>query len=554
MSTHWRRYRQIADALARHGLGYLVGAFGLERFVPFHRGILGHPRRPEPYTRPEHVRMALEDIGAAAIKLGQILSTRSDLLPPEYVAELAKLQDSAPAVPFEQVSEVLVAELGRPLEEAFARFEPRPLAAASIGQAHAAVLEDGTEVVVKVRRPGVVAQVREDLEILRNLATVASRRWEAAERYDVVALANEFADTLRHELDYLGEGRNAERFAGNFADDAGVHVPRVFWDTSTSRVLTLERIRGLKVDDLRGLEEAGIDRERLAVRSARMLLKMVFEDGFYHADPHPGNFFIEPGGRIGLIDFGMVGTLDRRTREALTEVLVALAGPDTERLVEAIVDIGVASGGVDRGALALDLERLLSEHYGQPLGSISIGPLLEGCLSTVRRHRLQLPSRFALLLKTVIMSEGLGAALDPDFRLTGLLAPYARRLVVERYSPASWARRLSRSALQAARLTEELPGELRHLLRLLDQEGITVRLQPDALQPLGDRIEAAARRVVVAILVAAVVIGLAVHLTEYHPSGIAFWTIAGFVSGILVAAVVIGAYRIVKPGPRVRGR
>jgi len=274
---------------------------------------------------------------------------------------------------------------------------------------------------------------------------------------------------------------------------------------------------------------------------------MVFEDGFFHADPHPGNFFIEPGGRIGLIDFGMVGIVDPRTREELIEILVALAGTDTDRLVEAIVDIGVATGRVDRGALAVDLERLLSDYYGQPLGSISIGPLLEGCLSTVRGHRLQLPSRLALLLKTVIMSEGLGARLDPEFRLTGLLAPYARRLVTQRYSPASWARRLSKSAVDAAYLTEKLPGEVRRLVRSLDREGIKVRLDPGALEPLGARIDAAARRIVVAILVAAVVIGLAVRVGVYLPSGLAFWMIAGFASGILVAAVVVGAYVIGRP-------
>ena len=432
MSTHWKRYRQIADALTRHGLGFLVGTFGIDRVVPFHRGLLGHPRRPEPYTQPEHVRMALADLGATATKFGQILSTRSDLLPPEYSSELAKLQDAVPPVPFTKLSETLSAELGRPIDEAFASFDPEPLAAASIGQAHLATLHDGTEVVVKIRRPGVVEQVCEDLEILKNLAAAAGRRWEAAEQYDVVAVVDEFADALLLELDYLREGRNAERLAANFADDSGLHVPRIFWETTTSRVLTQERVQGLKVDDLDGLEAAGIDRKELAMRLARVLLKMVFEDGFYHADPHPGNFFIESGEVIGLIDFGMVGTVDDRTREELAAVLMALSNNDSEELVDAVLNISGAAGAVvDRAALSVDLQRLVSEYSDRPLGDVPCGPVVERYLAILRAHRMQLPSRFALLLKTVMMSEGLGLKLDPEFSLTALLAPYARKLVLE---------------------------------------------------------------------------------------------------------------------------
>lgn len=224
-TEHGERYGQIANTLARHGLGYLAGVAGLERLVPFEKGWFGHARRAEPYTRPEHLRLALEDLGTAFMKLGQILSTRPDLLPPDYLAELVKLQDAAPALPFETIKGVLVAELGRPLGEMFATFDAGPLAAGSIGQAHAATLLDGAETVVKVRKPGVLEQVEVDLEILQDLAATASRRWEMADRYDVVGLAQEFAQTLRAELDYIREGHNAERFAANFRGDESVHIP-----------------------------------------------------------------------------------------------------------------------------------------------------------------------------------------------------------------------------------------------------------------------------------------------------------------------------------------
>ena len=552
MSTHWKRYRQIADALTRHGLGFLVGTFGIDRVVPFHRGLLGHPRRPEPYTQPEHVRMALADLGATATKFGQILSTRSDLLPPEYSSELAKLQDAVPPVPFTKLSETLSAELGRPIDEAFASFDPEPLAAASIGQAHLATLHDGTEVVVKIRRPGVVEQVCEDLEILKNLAAAAGRRWEAAEQYDVVAVVDEFADALLLELDYLREGRNAERLAANFADDSGLHVPRIFWETTTSRVLTQERVQGLKVDDLDGLEAASIDRKELAMRLARVLLKMVFEDGFYHADPHPGNFFIESGEVIGLIDFGMVGTVDDRTREELAAVLMALSNNDSEELVDAVLNISGAAGAVvDRAALAADLQRLVSEYSDRPLGDVPCGPVVERYVAILREHRMQLPSRFALLLKTVMMAEGLGLKLDPEFSFTALLAPYARRLVLEQYSPAARARRLGKSIADTARLVEELPRDLRRLLRAIDQEGLPVRVREGGLERLGDRIQAATDRIVVATSVSALVIGLAVLLTAFHPSGWESWsgltygfgTLVLFVSGSYMTVRLVGGRR-----------
>ena len=266
--------------------------------------------RPEPYTTPEHLRLALEELGPTFIKLGQLLSTRSDIVPAAYLRELSKLQDSAPPVPAATINELVEEELGALPDQVFASFNTQPLASASIGQAHLATLHDGTEVVVKVRRPQINEVIETDLAILQNLANRVSRRWEAAENYNLPGLVSDFAVSLRRELDYLSEGKNAERFAANFAADPDVHIPRVFWATTTARVLTLERITGTKVDNLAGLDRAGVDRSALATKAAGVAVRMVFEHGFFHADPHPGNLFIEPDGRIGLIDFGMVGEVD----------------------------------------------------------------------------------------------------------------------------------------------------------------------------------------------------------------------------------------------------
>jgi len=424
-----RRRREILSAVSRHGLGVLVGPRGFGRLVPFHWGLLGHQRRVVPYTRAEHVRLAVEDLGATFIKIGQIASTRGDLLPPDYQRELACLQDAAPPESLDVIRETIEAELGHPPEVIFEHFEAAPLAAASIGQAHAATLPDGTEVVVKIRRPGVAAHVERDLEILGQLAETAARRWDPEGQYDVPGLAAEFSDTLRHELDYCREAENAVRFAENFAADDTTIIPRVYAEFTTPRVLTLERMRGMKIDDLAALEAAGIDRSELSRRAAELTLTMVFEHGFFHADPHPGNLFVQADCSIALIDFGMVGVVDPPTRRALAVALLATASHNTMQLIDAFASLGVTSRSFEREQLAADLDELMGEFLTRPLNEIAVGPLLQGHLTIMRRHGLRLPPTLALLAKTIAMSEGIAARLDPSFQMLAVLAPYAQRLV-----------------------------------------------------------------------------------------------------------------------------
>jgi ubiquinone biosynthesis protein len=505
---HLDRYRIIAETLARHGLGVLIGASGVERYIPFHRTLARYTHRSENYSTAAHVRLALEELGPTFVKFGQLLSTRSDLLPPAYLTELAKLQDSLSPVAAEVIREVLETELGGPLERVFDSFDLTPLASASIGQTHAATLADGTEVVVKVRRPGAVEQIEVDLEILHNLAAQAARRWEEAADYDLPGLAEEFARTLRGELDYLAEGRNAERFAENFADNAGIHIPRVYWETTTSRVLTLERIRGLKVSDLDGLDRAGIDRPALAARAAEIVAQMIFDDGFFHADPHPGNLFIEPDGRIGLIDFGMVGVVDAELRERLGVLLVALARKDPHRIAAALAKLASSPTQVDLKALSADMVPIIELYDGKPIGDVALGKLIREVLSVLRRRHLQLPREFSLVLKMVIMTEGMGVALDPDFHLGEVIGPYATRLVANRYSLGAIVRHLSDAGVDAYELATQLPIQLRRLQAMLDEGGPEVHLRTVDLDPLVDRLDAVSKRVVFGMVAAATVRGL----------------------------------------------
>jgi ubiquinone biosynthesis protein len=431
--TRPRRALQVLVILIVHGARYLAD-----------RARRCHPRPSRPMggasggrmeQRAAALRSLLEDLGVAAIKIGQIVSTRPDLLPPEYEAELSRLQDAAPPEPAWRIEAVVATELDRPTETVFQEFDRVPLAAASIGQAHAARLPEGTEVVVKIRRPGVVDQVDADLRILAWIVRVVCRLSPRARRQGVNDLENQFADTLRAELDYSIEAANAERFARAFQHDETVHIPRVFRSESTTRVITLERIRGMKIDDLAGLEAAGFDRAQLAQRAAQAILKMVFEDGFFHADPHPGNFFVESDGRLGVIDFGMVGEVDDITRNALLGVLVALASGDTTILADGVTRLGMTAGEVDQDAMLIDLNALIGTHLERPLGEIEIGVLLHDVLATFRRHHLRLPRNLALLAKTFAMCEGVANQLDPSFRMTTAIVPYIQHLLGGADSP-----------------------------------------------------------------------------------------------------------------------
>lgn len=543
ISGHKRRYRQLANILVRHGLGYFVGQFGLEGVVPFHRGWFGHTPRDIPYTRPEHLRMALEEMGTVWIKFGQILSTRADLLPTEFIDELSRLQDDAPTVPWESIDDVIVANLHQPIEELFASFDREPLAAASIGQVHAATLFDGTSIIVKVQRPGIVEQVEEDLGILQDIALTVRRRWDMAEQYDIVGMVQEFSESLRSELDYVREGRSAEQIAANFAQVPLVHVPRVYWERSSERVITLERVHGLKINDLTALDAAGIDRIELAQRAARMVMQMVFEDGFFHADPHPGNFFIEPNGEIALMDFGMVGVLTDRTKDHLVNLMLAVASKDANRMVDTVLEIAAGKIRADRVQLRQDVQRLVSLYIDRPIGDIDAGDFLRNIMEVVRAHHLQMPSNLALTLKMGVMVEGLGQQLDPDFRLVSVIEPYAQRLVVQRRSPRYLARLMEAATMDAAQLGLEVPGQLRRILGDLERGTLEIGTRPGGLEPALDRLERLANRIVLSLIASAFIIGLAVLMAVIHPFGVERWIGIMFVLGFLIATA-LGTYLI----------
>ena len=533
---HWQRYREIVGIFLQHGFGFAFNQ--LEPRWNSLRNFLRLPSQKEPSTPSEnlamHFRLALEELGPTFIKLGQILSTRPDLLPPSYIAELSKLQDNVPPAPWNLIREVLIRELGSEPEQIFLTIDPQPMAAASLAQVHAAILPDGQEVVVKVQRPGISAVINTDLEILSSLAKRAqTTRWGKV--YDFISIANDFAFILRNELDYRREGHNADRFRENFSKEQHLYIPRVYWDYSNQRVLVLERIHGIKIDDITGLDDAGYDRKKIALHSARIIIKEVLEDGFFHADPHPGNFVIMPGEVIGAMDFGMVGHLQERDRLNLIRLYIVSVALDADAIVEQLIHMGAARQSVDHTALARDIERLLTKYYGLPLKAIRAQKVVEEIMPIAFQHRLQFPSDFWLLGKTLGMMEGVGLQLDPDFEIFTVSEPFVRHLLLQLIMPRrSWARSLIGQGMDWADLASMLPKTGQRLLQQAESGDLfQIRIR-DSGQIL-KRLDSMASRLSLALITAALIISLALLIPATPTGTLLYWIlIAGFVCSAII--------------------
>ncbi|RLC82816.1 MAG: hypothetical protein DRI61_01195 [Chloroflexi bacterium] len=531
---HLGRYREIIGILLKYGIDNLMEQLGLRDVFSFPR--FRRVKAPElRLSAPERVRMALEELGPTFIKLGQIMSTRPDLIPPAYIRELAKLQDTVPPSPWEAIQEVVEGELGASLEKIFAKFNPEPIAAASLAQVHEATLYSGDEVVVKIQRPNIEKIIEEDLDILAELAQLASRT-SLGEIYDLEEIVDEFAFTLRNELNYIREGRNADRFRENFAGEKFLYIPRIYWDYTTPRVLVLERISGIKIDDIEAIDAAGLDRHLIALNAARIIIKEVLEDGFFHADPHPGNFFVMDEGAIGAMDFGMVGHLTRQDRENLIRLYIFSVRMDAEGIVDQLLTIGAARYGIDRKALARDISRLLSKYYNVPLKYIRAREVMEEITPVVFRHKLRLPSQYWLLGKTLAMMEGIGLKLDPDFDIFAVSAPYVRRFMWQMVSPRTWGDRALKGLLEFGDLLTLLPRHLPTLVEQVERGQLGFNISLKEMGELVRSFQFGTNRLALSVLLAAFIIASALLIAAWPSIGQFNWGI-----WLLVAAFVLSA-------------
>lgn len=513
------RYRQIMATLARHGIGGVVSG--------------------DDAAKARHVREACEELGTTFIKLGQLLSTRADLLPEPYLSELRKLQDSVAPIDTHEIAEVVREQLGALPDELFAFFDYEPAASASIGQVHAARLADGREVFVKVQKPGVDRLVEIDLEILADEAQAWTERLPALAPYDVPALVREFSDTLRNELDYTKEAANVRFFNELFGSKPGFALPQTVDDYSGARVITLTRVEGVRPEEAAGLTKRR--RAAAARRISQFVLEPALGEGVFYADPHGGNVLIRNDGVVSVIDFGMVGKLTPEARRRVAEVFIAIDRRDAQRLTDRLIDIASPSHPIDRGAMVSEIDRMLERYVGESLETMRFGAAIGELLELVRRNRMRLPGNYALLFKALVMTEALLQTLDPNTSLSDLLEPLTDKILYGRLSGDQWVNRMRDSAVDAAQLSIDLPRRVDRVLGQVERGNMRVWARVDDLDSTLTRFERIVERANATMLAAACIVALAIVMLFYHPEGWMRWIPVIF--WIAVAAAVIHVVR-----------
>jgi ubiquinone biosynthesis protein len=544
---HLGRYREIVSVLVRHGFGDLATRMGLRRRLPW-------PRRSSSVTdnlptSAARIRLAMEELGPTFVKLGQLLSTRHDILPPSVILELEKLQDAVPPFPAAAARLIIEAELRRPLKELFTEFNDVPAGSASIAQVHNAETPAGEKVVVKIRRPGIERMVETDLEIMADLARMLERNVPEIAAFEPARIVQEFAKTLRRELDFGVEASYIEQFARNFSGDARVHVPKVLRPLSTSRVLTMERIGGVKVSHVAEFAGRGLNPVTVAARGAELVIEQIFRHGFFHADPHPGNVRVLDGNVVCFLDYGMMGHLTSRQREQLGNLVIGLAARDERRITEAVFHLANHHDHEHIGAIEAEILAFIETQLCRPLREIRTGLLLNELARILIRYKIRLPSEFFLLSKALATIEGVGRRLDPEFDVMKAAEPFARRLVRERFGPRGMARRLADAAREFQELARTLPSDVSDIMAKFKNGEAKLRLEHRNLDTLARSLDQVSNRVSFAIVLAALLIGSAIIVHSRIPPmwhGLPVIGVLGFGVSFLMGFSLL--YSILKHG------
>ena len=508
------RLHEIASVFIRHGLGDFVQRIGIAGVLEragqiLHRSPVADAVTLDPAQR---MRMALEELGPTFVKLGQVMATRVDLFPPRWIAEFEKLHADVPAVPFEALLPELTRSLGRSPFEVFREIDTRAHGAASIAQVHRARLQDGTSVVLKVRRPGVRETIDADLRLLRRVSELIESEMPEARRYRPAEIAEQFAKSLEREADFAVETRNIERFAKNFAGDPHIVIPRIYPEYTSDVLLVQEHVDGIPATDLAAVEKSNLDKKLLAARGVDGFLKMILLDGFFHADPHPGNVFYIPGNRIVVIDFGMVGRLSPQRRAQVIDLLGGLARMAEEPMLEVLLD-WAGDAYVDEAKLAADVNEMVFDYEGVPLKDIRVGNVIRQFAAIVRQHSIVLPSDLSLMFKALITLEGLGRQYDPDFHIINHLTPLVKTALAERYQPGELVRRGRGMVTEFMNVVGGVPRDLARFLREARRGKTRIDLDLKRLDSFGRQLDRTLDRVTVGIMTASLVIGSAIVLT-----------------------------------------
>lgn len=533
---HIQRYRQIAEVLIKNGFGFLLEKLDLHQMIPLKSRIKKWDNNPG-FATGQRLRKTLEELGPTFVKVGQIMSTRPDLLSKEIRKELEKLQDQAPKVNIDEIKQVICEEIGEPVEKVFAEFFEEPLGAASIGQVHKAQLVTGEKVVVKVQRPGIYKKLKIDLEIIQHLAQLWKDRMDDQTSVDPVRIADEFASSLRLELDYRNEGRNAERFRRNFRNNNQVLIPKIYWEFTTQRVLTMEYMEGIKVTQIAEKELNPEECKTLAKRGANSILSQMLEYGFFHGDPHPGNILITAERKIVYLDFGLMGSLDDQSQKDFAQLFIALLRKDTDRVVGAFLNLGMLQDSFDQRALKREMSGLVERYYGVELKNIHIGELMDELLEMGRKYQIQFPYDLVLVGKSLVTFEGVGRLLDPSFNVIQETKPFALRLVKKQLHPKQIGRNLTKETENFLKKVKYFPDDLHLFFDKLLGGKLEINFKHHNLENLVSKLDIVVNRLVVGLIVSSLFVGSSLTIQMEMGPMIQGVSAIGFV-GYLIAGIL----------------
>jgi ubiquinone biosynthesis protein len=544
---HLPRYREVANVFIKYGF---ASAYDYYLNLPFFR--LGQKTDPVDQrgrrkSAARRLRNAFEELGPTYIKMGQLLSTRADWLNPEFIEELEHLQDQVPSFPLEQVQAIL-AEEGIDLKQDFSFFNPQPMAAASIGQVHEGVLSSGIRVVVKVKRPGIDDRIKTDLEILREISVWLERRSEWIRFYKFSEIVDELGQALVNELDFQKEARNIEIFYANFKDIDTVIIPKVFWEYSGQRVLTMEYVEGVKISDLARLKQQQYDTGRIASHIVKALYHQIYEHGFFHADPHPGNMAVGEGERIIFYDFGQVGIIEEYDRDRYTTLLIGMMKHDVMGVTRSLLDIADNTQQISPEELRRDVANLSRKYYGLPLSQINVAEALRELLDLSAQYRVRLPAQLSLLIKMLMTIESTIAGLDPTLSLVDIAVPYGKKAVKARLAGPRIKRELGELLLDYTNIARRLPQDISSILKKLHEGQITIRVEDSRVEKLGIKLDLLSNRLSLAIILASLIIGTSMFANLSGSSLLSRLPIAelGFILALLLGLFL--AYSILRSG------
>lgn len=534
-----QRYKQIVTVLIKYGFGRLVEELNLKHYLPF----IIPKEKTEKMSRSQRIRMAFEELGPTFIKLGQILSTRPDIISTELMEELIKLQDNVPSFSFNKAKAIIEEELLQSVEEIFIEIEERPIASASIAQVHHAVLKNGDQVIIKVQRPQIKENIESDIDILKNLANLIERRFHEMANYNISGIIDEFAISIRKELDFNIEAYNIEKFRKNMSKDGNLYIPRLYKEYVTKKIIVLEEIRGVKINDIKGIEENNLDKKQIALNGANIILKQIFIDGFFHGDPHPGNIFVLEENKLCFLDFGIIGRLDDDTRSLICDLIISLYQKNASKIIKMLDDLSLIREKINRSRLKIDISDLIDYYYDVSIREVNFKKLAEEIFRLIQQYKISIPQSLIMLIKVLVTLEGIGKTLYSEFNVTQEIRPFVEELLKQQ---SIYLNQLKKFTASVDKLIM-IPEKVEELLRKTTQDELKLTFVHKGLENLLCEIDRVSNRISFSVIIAALIVGSSLILqTSKGPLilGIPLLGIVGFlIAAILGLGLVISILR-----------